>query len=203
MYMQVISKSGLKVTLTISGTQEAPIIVLEPIPGKPTVKGPCRIAASQKRTVPGVPSKADSLYVEAAKGFLQMDLAPVYEAIAALPKKVYMSRRTEDIIDCDGDRCPVHAWKIEGSRTTKNGYYIQDSILGDFLDREGITEIETAKAVELWSAKYETPEKLAARKAANERGSRVAQHFADMEEMENGHPLSEIRDPTPEYPREG
>lgn len=201
--MQVISKSGLKLTLEISGTQEEPVIVLAPVAGKPTVKGPCRIAASQKRTKPGIPSQADSLYVEAAKGYIQLDLTSIRAAIAALPKKVYMARKVAEIIDLDGDRCPVQTWKIEGSRTTEAGYYLQDSELGDFLDREGITEIETTRAVEMWSAKYETPEKLAARKAANEQGSRIMQHFADMEEMENGRPLSTPRDPTPAYPREG
>lgn len=200
--MQVISKSGLKLALEISGTQEEPIIVLAPVEGKPTVKGPCRIAASQKRTGK-TPMPADSLYVEAVRGFIQLDVAPIRAAIATLPAKIYMARKTTETRDLDGDICPIGVWKIEGSHTTKNGYYIQDSVLGDFLDRESITEIETAKAVEMWSAKYETPEKLAARRAANERGNRVAQHFADMEEMENGHVLPEIRDPTPEYPREG
>ena len=201
--MQVISKSGLKLALEISGTQEEPTIVLAPIAGKPAnISGKCRIAASQKRTG-NTPMPADSLYVEAVRGFIQLDVAPIRAAIATLPAKIYMARKTTETRDLDGDICTIGVWKIEGSRTTKNGYYLQDSVLGDFLDRESITEIETAKAVEMWSAKYETPEKLAARKAANERGNRVAQHFADMEEMENGHVLPEIRDPTPEYPREG
>ncbi|MFA7164586.1 MAG: hypothetical protein WC124_01900 [Desulfoplanes sp.] len=84
------------------------------------------------------------------------------------------------VVAIDGNDRDVMGWKIEGSRTTKNGYYIQDSILGDFLDREGITEIETDKAVEMWSAKYETPERLAKRAANNARGSKVAQHFESM-----------------------
>ena len=201
--MQAISKSGLKLALEITGTQEEPIIVLAPITGKPAnISGKCRIAASQKRTGKN-PMPADSLFVEAVKGFIQLDLAPIREAIAALPPKIDMARKTTENRDLDGDVCTIGVWKIEGSRTTKNGYYLQDSVLGDFLDREGITEIETAKAVEMWSAKYETPEKLAARKTANERANKIAQHFADMEEMENGHALSEERDPTRMYPREG
>jgi hypothetical protein len=200
--MQMTSKSGLKLALEISGTQEEPVISLAPVVGKPTVKGVCRIAASQKRTG-NTPVPADSLYVEAVKGFIQLDLAPIRAAIAALPKTVYMSRKVAETVDSDGYKIELKRWKIEGSRTTKNGYYIQDSILGEFLDREGITEIETAKAVGMWSAKYETPEKLAVRKADNERANKIAQHFADMEKMENGHALSEERDPTSMYPREG
>lgn len=85
------------------------------------------------------------------------------------------------VVAIDSRDRDVMGWKIDGSRTTKNGYYIQDSVLGDFLDRECIAEIETAKAVDMWSAKYETPERLAKRTANNARDSKATQHFADME----------------------
>lgn len=202
--MKIITKSGTEIEIEIAGTQERPAIVMktQTIKGR-SIGGVCTIAASQKRTKPGVPAEADSLYVESAKGFIQMDLAPIRAAIAALPHFVYMARKVSETVNSDGYEIELKTWKIEGSRTTKNGYYLSDDQLGDFLDRKGIAEIETAKAVEMWSVEHETPEKLAARKTANERGNRIAQHFADMEEMESGKPLAEERDPTPYHPREG
>jgi len=199
--MKLTSKSGIAIEVEISGFQESPIIVMKPqILKGMTIGGAGSIAASQKRTGK-TPMPADSLYFKPA--YFQMDLAPVYAAIAALPKKTYMARRVQETRNLDGDICTIAVWKIEGNKTTKNSYYLSDDQLGNFLDRKGITEIETAKAVEMWSAEYETPEKLAARKTANEHGNKITQHFADMEEMENGHVLAEVRDPTPEYPREG
>lgn len=207
MYMQVISKSGLKLVLEISGTQEEPKIVLAPVAGKPTVKGPCRIAASQKRTVPGVPSKADSLYVEAAKGFIQLDLAPIYEAIAALPKKVRMARKVTETRNLDGDVCPVSVWKWDTPEccivSPKTGAIIGGKSMARFLDRMGITEIEISKAAQMWSDSNETPEKLRKRAEESAKFAAVSQQWADEEEMENGCALPEERDPTPEYPREG
>lgn len=207
MYMQVISKSGLKVTLEISGTQEAPIIVIESVSGKPAVKGPCRIAASQKRTVPGVPAKADSLFVESVKGYLQMDLAPAYEAIAALPKKVCMARRVTETRNLDGDVCPITVWEWDTPEccivSPKTGAIIDGKSMARFLDGMGITEIEISKAAQMWSDANETPEQLQKSAEESAKFDAVTRHWADMEEVENGHALPEIRDPTPEYPREG
>ncbi|MCK9570651.1 hypothetical protein M0R72_17010 [Candidatus Pacearchaeota archaeon] len=205
--MQVISKSGLKLALEISGTQEEPVIILEPIPGKPAVKGPCHIAASQKRTIPGVPAKADSLFVEAAKGFLQMDLKPIYEAIAALPHKVYMARKVAETRNLDGDVCPTSVWKWDTPEccivSPKTGAIIGGKSMARFLDGQGITEIEISKAAQMWSEVNETPEKLQKKAAESAKFAAITQHWADMEEMENGHALSEDRDPTSMYPREG
>lgn len=207
MYMQVVSKSGLKVTLTISGTQEEPVIIIESVSGKPAVKGPCRIAASQKRTKPGVPSKADSLYVEAVKGFLQMDLAPVYEAISALPRKVYMARKVQETRNLDGDVCTITVWKWDTPEccitSPKTGAIIGGKSMARFLDGMGITEIEISKAAQMWSDANETPEKLQKRAEESAKFAAISQQWADEEEMENGHVLPEERDPTPEYPREG
>jgi hypothetical protein len=187
MKLQLKTKSGIDIEVEITGTQETLKIVMTPKKLKSfTVGGEGHIAASQKRTNPGVPMPADSLAFKVGNqtAFFQMDLTPVRAAIAALPKTIYLSRKVTETRNLDGDICTVEVWKIEGSRTTKNGYYIQDSVLGAFLDRESITEIETTKAVEMWSAKHETPEKLAARKIAEEKASRLAQYYADMEEME-------------------
>ena len=209
--MQVISMSGLKLTLAITGTQEEPIIVLEPIAGKPTVKGPCRIAASQKRTKPGVPMPADSLYVEAAKGFIQLDLTPIREAIAALPKKTYYARIVTEIIDLDGDKCPVTRWVFESSmKSPKTGASIGASEMAAFLNSKKISEIAIPKACQMWADEIETEEFIAAREVAAQKRAiesakfaAISQQWADEEEMENGHALSEESDPTPEYPREG
>lgn len=202
--MQMTSKSGLKLALEISGTQEEPVIVLAHVAGKPTVKGPCRIAASQKRTKPGVPATADSLYVEAVKGFIQLELAPIRAAIAALPKTIYMARKANEIIDMDGNQCPVAKWSFETLLTSpKTGEVISQSAMSSFLSSKNLSEIEISKACEMWADEMETDEKIAASNARSAQFHAAQSWQADMEEMENGHAMPEIRDPTPEYPREG
>ena len=202
--MQVISKSGLKLTLEISGTQEEPVIVLSPIAGKPAnISGKCRIAASQKRTG-NTPMPADSLYVEAAKAFVQLDLAPIRAAIAALPAKIYKARKVTATRDLDGDKCPIAKWNFEALLVSpKTKEVISSDAMSRFLDDKNISEIEISKACQMWAAEMETDEKIAASNARSNKFHAALSWQEDMEEMENGHALSEIRDPTPEYPREG
>ena len=202
--MQVISKSGLKLALEISGTQEEPTIVLAPIAGKPAnISGKCRIAASQKRTG-NTPMPADSLYVEAVRGFIQLDVAPIRAAIATLPAKIYMARKTSEIIGLDGDRCPVQKWTFEMLLVSpKTKEVISSDAIGRFLDGKNISEIEISKACQMWADEMETDEKIAASNARSAQFHAAQSWQEDMEEMENGHALSDDRDPTPEYPREG
>jgi len=200
--MKVKTKAGIEIEIDISGTQEEPTITMKSQKiGDKVFGGEGHIAASQKRSRAGVPAIADSLFFSPA--FFQVDLAPVRTAIAALPKKICMAQKVQETRNLDGDIFEVDVWKIEGTRTTKNGHYIQDSELGDFLDRRGITEIETEKAIEMWSLKYETPEKLARREEQNKKTSALMQQWADEEEMENGAPLHEEEDTTPYHPKEG
>lgn len=202
--MQITSKSGLKLTLEISGTQEEPVIMLESVEGKPTIKGLCQIAASQKRTNPGIPMPADSLFCKNAKVFIQVDLAPIRAAIAALPTKARMAKKIVREIDLDGERCPVHEWSFDALlRSPKTGEVIDTADMGRFLDSKNVSEIEIAKACQMWAEEMETTERLAAQRMVAERSRAVSQHFADMEEMENGYALTTPRDPTPAYPREG
>ncbi len=141
--MQVVSKSGLKLTLEISGTQEEPIIALKSVEGKPTIKGQCQIAASQKKIAPGVKMPADSLFCKKAKVFIQMDLAPIRAAISTLPKKVCMARKATKEIDLDGDRCPVTEWSFENVLVSpKTGDVIDPTDMGRFLDGKKICEID-------------------------------------------------------------
>jgi len=182
--MKLRTKSGIEIEIDISGTQEEPKIMMVPqILKGVEIGGEGMIAASQKRSRPGVPMKADSLFFRPA--FFQVDLAPVRVAIAALPRKIYMARKVQETRNIDGDIFEVDIWKIEGERTTKKGHYLQDSILGDFLDRKGITETETTKAIEMWSAEHETPEKLAKRAEETRKMVALNQQWADEEEMED------------------
>jgi hypothetical protein len=200
--LKLITKSGTAIEVEISGFQESPIIIMKPqvLKGM-TIGGEGSIAASQKRTGK-TPAPVDSLYFKPA--FFQMDLAPVYAAIAALPRKVCMARKVVEIIDLDGNRCPVQKWTFDGiCKSPKTGDYIAEDEMAQFLNDKNLSDIEITKACQMWADENETDEKIAARKAANERGNKIAQHFADMEEMENGHALLEERDPTPYCPREG
>jgi hypothetical protein len=205
------SKTGLKLALEISGTQEEPVIILAPVAGKPTVKGPCKIAASQKRTKPGVPAIADSIFVENAKGFIQLDVAPIRAAIAALPKKIRMARIVTEIVNLDGDRCPITKWVFDAAMTSpKTGAGISTGTMAAFLNSKKISEIEISKACQMWADEVESEEFISARKIADEKRAiesekfaQINQHWADMEEMENGHALREERDPTRMYPKEG
>lgn len=201
--MQAISKTGLKLALEISGTQEESVIILAPIEGKPTVKGVCRIAASQKRTGK-TPMPADSLFCENAKAFIQMDLAPIRAAIAALPARIYMASKFTEILDLDGDRCRVQKWGFEKILVSpKTGEVISQDAMSGFLNSKNISEIEISKACQMWGDEMETDEKIAASNAISAQFHAAQTWQEDMEEMENGHALSEERDPTRMYPREG
>lgn len=192
--MQVISKSGLKLTLEISGTQEEPVIILSPVAGKPTVKGTCKIAASQKRTG-NTPMPADSLFVESAKAFVQLDLALIRAAIAALPAKIYMAKKAVEIIGMDGDRCTVAKWSFEALLVSpKTKEVISSDAMGRFLDGKNLSEIEIQKACQMWADAMETDEKMATARARSDKFHAAQTWAEDMEEMENGLALPEIRE---------
>ncbi len=177
--LKLVTKSGITIEVEISGYQERPKIIVAPLELKgKRIGGEARIIETK---IQGKKVEVLQIYPHIA----QVDIAALRKEIAKLPRYVCMARKVEETHNLDGDICTVHVWKIEGQRTTKNGRYLQDSEIGDFLDRKGVTEIETEKAVEMWSRENETPEKLAKRAALNKRGNSVAQHFADMEEMEN------------------
>lgn len=147
---------------------------------------------------------ADSLYVEAVRGFIQLDVAPIRAAIATLPAKIYMARKTSEIIGLDGDRCPVQKWTFEMLLVSpKTKEVISSDAIGRFLDGKNISEIEISKACQMWADEMETDEKIAASNARSAQFHAAQSWQEDMEEMENGHALSDDRDPTPEYPREG
>ncbi len=179
MKMKLTTKSGVTIEVEISGYQERPKIIVAPLELKgKKIGGEARIIETK---IQGKMVEVLQIYPHIA----QVDISVLRKEIAKLPHYVCMARKVEETRNLDGDICTVQVWKIEGQRTTKNGRYLQDSELGGFLDRKGISEIETSKAVEMWSQENETPEKLAKREEQNRKMSAIMQQWADEEEMEN------------------
>lgn len=207
--MQVISKSGLKLTLEISGTQEEPIIVVEPFKaGGKTIGGKADIQHWKSKGL------EEGLYfARPADAYVQAGnaMSEIRAAIAALPRKVYYARIETEIVDLDGDKCPVRRWVFEsGMKSPKTGADIGTRTMTEFLNSKKITKIAILEACQMWADEIETDEFIAARKIATEkreaeskRFAVISQQWTDEEEMENGRALPEIRDPTSEYPREG
>lgn len=200
--MQATTATGTKFEVEISGFQEEPIITM---PAQ-TIKGmkfggKGQIAASQKRTKPGVPAITDSLCFQAGgkNVFLQMDLTPIRAAIAALPRKVKMARTVTETRDLDGDRYPISVWQFDGVCVSpKTGNYIPSEQMGKFLASKGISEIEISEACQMWTAAKESDEQIVRRAEESRKFAAIERQWADEEDME-----SAPRDPTPEYPREG
>jgi len=173
--MKLKTPTGIEIEVAVTGTQEEPTIEMTTQVLRGTkIGGKGQIAASQKG------GEVDSLYFKPA--FFRVDLEKVREEIAKLPHKIYMARKEKHTGIMGG--CEISVWNIEGKAATKTGRWLTDGELGSFLDSRGITEIETLRAVEMWSEENETPEKLVVREAENAKMGALAQQWADEEEME-------------------
>ena len=132
----------------------------------------------------------------------------IREAIAGLPHKIYMARKVTEIVNLDGDRCPVTKWHFDTAgcliTSPKTGEIIGAESMACFLDSIGVSEMEITEAARLWSETNETPEKLAKRAEESEKIAVIQRHWTDMEETENGgRALEDKPDPTPDHPRAG
>lgn len=202
--MKLKTKTGFEIEVEIAGTQEEPVITVTPFKASGrTIGGPANIQHWKSKGL------EEGLYCATGDAYFQMAAAmpTIREAIAGLPHKIYMARKVTEIVNLDGDRCPVTKWHFDTAgcliTSPKTGEIIGAESMARFLDSIRVSEMEIVEAARLWSEANETPEKLAKRAAESERFATVQRHWADMEEMENGHTLPEERDPTPAHPREG
>ena len=203
--MKLRTKTGFEVDVTVEGTQEEPIIAVTPFKANGrTIGGEARIQHWKSKGL------EEGLYCSTGDAYFQMAAAmPVIrEAIAKLPHKIYMARKVTEIVDLDGDRCPVTKWHFDMAgcliTSPKTGEIIGAESMARFLESIGVTEMEITEAARLWSEVNETPEKIAKRAEEAEKFAAVQRQWIDEEEMENdGHALTDARDPTPVHPREG
>lgn len=200
--MKLKTKTGFEIEVEIAGTQEEPVITVTPFKASGrTIGGPANIQHWKSKGL------EEGLYCATGDAYFQMAAAmpTIREAIAGLPHKIYMARKVTEIVNLDGDRCPVTRWQFECLITSpKTGEIIGAESMARFLNSIGVSEMEITEAARLWSETNETPEKLAKRAEESEKFAVIQRHWIDMEEMENGgRALEDKRDPTPAHPREG
>lgn len=185
--INITSKNGTEITLTISGTQEDPKITAERF----VVRGKKMYGAAtilqhlgRKGSQEYRTTEAGLLFKEAQRTYIQCaDAMPaIRAAVADLPHKQYWARKVDDIIDLDGDRCPVTRWEFDRALKTEKDTYISESEMGSYLDSKGVTEIEIADAVRMWA-----DEKEEVRIKANEAGNKRAKAMFDADVAEVGY----------------
>lgn len=202
--MKLKTKTGLEIEVEIDGTQEEPIITVTPFKAAGrNIGGEAHIQHWKSKGLD------EGLYCATGDAYFQMAAAmpTIREAIATLPHKIYMARKVTEIVNLDGDRCPVTQWHFDMPGccivSPKTGEIIGAENMAQFLNSIGVTEMEITEAAHLWSEANETPAKIAKRAEEAKRFAAIQQQLRDEEEMENGRPLDDEYDPTPAHPMEG
>jgi hypothetical protein len=178
--MEITSKSGMRISIEISGTQEEPIIAAQDfsVQGK-KVGGNAVIQHWGRQNV------EEGLYFRLGDAYMQCAAAmPVIrEAIAQLPHKKYYARKVERVIDSDGYQIPVQEWKIDRMAHRADGNLIGETELGRFLDSQNVTEIEIGEAEKLWNENHD----LAAMQKIEVEGHRRARAIFDDDAADQGY----------------
>lgn len=150
--MEITTKSGIKLRITITGTQEEPIIVAEDfqVQGK-KVGGKATIQHWTSHNV------EEGLYFDSGDVYFQCapSMPAIRDEISKLPQKKYYIRKYTEILDSDGYQIPVQKWKFEKYPRRVDGNIITERSMTDFLDSLGITEIEVSEAEKLWNENHD------------------------------------------------
>jgi hypothetical protein len=178
--MEIRSKSGMKLTIEVSGTQEEPIIVVREfeVQGKKTGGNAIIQHWSRQNVEEGLYFIKGDVYVQCASA-----MPAIREVIAHLPHKKHFARKVGRIIDSDGYQIQVQEWKIDRMAHRADGNLIGETALGRFLDKMGITEIEICEAEKLWDENHD----LAAMQKVEAEGARRARAIFDDDEADQGY----------------
>lgn len=177
--MEIKSKSGMKVEIEISGTQEEPKIVTKPFEIQGRKSGGAAVIQHWKRN-----GAEEGLFFQDGDTYMQCatEMPRIREAIAQLPHKKYFAQKVGKEINSDGYIINTTEWKFGCMPITENGTVVTENEMGRFLDAKGITQIEMHEAMKLWA-----DEKEEARIKANIEGNKRSKAIFDDDESDQGY----------------
>ena len=132
--------------IELTGTQDNPIIYIEE---KYTLMNGTHIHGKAKLQhwkglQPGLYICDNNIYIKCPDG-----VKKIKEEINKLPIEKKFARKELEKITSDGS-ITVEKWNFDCPIWGSNGEFISDDEMGDFLDRQGIKEIEIDEAVKLY-----------------------------------------------------
>lgn len=152
-FLKIKAKSGADIPITVSGTQDNPIIKADGsfMMGGKKVTGNANIQHWKSK------GAEEGLFFQQPKVYIQCaaDISKVKDAISNLPSDVYMAKKVDATIDADGHKISTGKWQFDKIMETEGGTLIPDWHMADFLDKKGIDEIEIADAVKMWADEKE------------------------------------------------
>jgi len=183
--MIISSKNGTEIEITITGSQEEPVIAAKrfEIGGNKVPSCNPMImdhAPGNRNTEAGLlfpRIMEQNVYVQCASS-----MPAIMAAIAELPHKKYWAQKVDDVIDADGVMIRVQVWDFDKILSTESNTIISETEMGYFLDSKHITKIEIADAVKLWADENE-----AARMKVNESGNARARAMFEDDEADAGY----------------
>ena len=137
-------------TIELAGTQDNPIIYADKytLSNGVCIQGTASIQHwKSKGAQPGLYFKNNGVYVQCPSG-----IEILKKEISKLPVEKKFARKELERITSNGS-ITVEKWHFDCTMWDSNGEFISESEMGDFLDKQGIKEIEICEAVKLWENK--------------------------------------------------
>lgn len=177
--MEIKNKSGMKVEIEISGTQEETKITAKPFEIQGRKSGGEAVIQhwKHKGAEEGLFFRNGDTYMQCAS-----EMSRIREAIAQLPHKKYLAQKVAKEINSDGYIINTTEWKFGCMPKTEKGTIVTETEMGRFLDAKSITEIEMHEAMKLWA-----DEKEEAHIKANVEGNKRAKAIFDDDEADQGY----------------
>lgn len=177
--MEIKSKSGMKVEIEISGTQEETKIIAKPFEIQGRKSGGEAVIQhwKHKGAEEGLFFRSGDTYMQCAS-----EMPRIREVIAQLPHKKYFAKKVAREINSDGYIINTSEWKFGCMPKTEKGTIVTETEMGRFLDEKKITEIEMPAAMKLWA-----DEKEEAHIRVNIEGNKRSQAIFDDDESDQGY----------------
>ena len=134
-------------TVELAGTQENPILYAEKhtLSNGVCIQGEASIQHwKHKNAQPGLYFRIGGVYVQCPEG-----IETIKKEISKLPVEKKLARKELERITSNGS-ITVEKWVFDCMMWDSNGEFISEDEMGDFLDRQGIKEIEIDEAVKLY-----------------------------------------------------
>lgn len=137
-------------TVELAGTQDNPIIYAEKhtLSNGVCIQGEARLQHwSHKGLKQGVYFREVDVYVQCPE-----DVQKIKDEILKLPVEKKFARKELERITSNGS-ITVEKWNFDCPMWDSNGEFITEDEMGNFLDQQGIKQIEICEAVKLWENK--------------------------------------------------
>lgn len=177
--MEIKSKSGMRVEIEISGTQEETKIIAKPFEIQGRKSGGEAVIQHWKHK-----GAEEGLYFRNGDTYMQCasEMPRIKDAIAQLSHKKYFAQKVAKEINSDGYIIDTTEWKFGCMPITEKGTVVTETEMGRFLDAKNIIEIEMHEAMKLWAS-----EKEEAHIKANVEGNKRAKAIFDDDESDQGY----------------